>query len=314
MKKFPITSAICGLFLFLIIGCGENISYPPEITIDPPPEITIDSLFFGTDSTFEIITWNIEWFPKNGQITVDLVTQIIAALDADVYALQEIENSNYFETLLQEINDFGTLNTWQGFRANSAAYDVNLAYIYKSNEITLEEDIYEIYQNEYYYLPRSPLVMEIKWNGTEIVIINNHLKAFSDGESEERRRQACILLENYIVQNLPNENVILLGDLNDSLLDDEYDNVFNPFLNNPDLYEFADMEIATGSSTDWSYPSWPSHLDHILITNELFDEINDENSEIQTIKIDEYLDGGWSEYEQNISDHRPVGIKLKLGE
>ncbi|SVD40514.1 uncharacterized protein METZ01_LOCUS393368, partial [marine metagenome] len=58
-------------------------------------------------------------------------------------------------------------------------------------------------------------------------------------------------------------------------------------------------------------PTWPSHLDHILITNELFDELD--NSDIQTIKIDEYLDGGWNEYDQNISDHRPVALKLDFG-
>ena len=36
------------------------------------------------------------------------------------------------------------------------------------------------------------------------------------------------------------------------------------------------------------------------------------NGSVQTIKIDEYLDGGWSEYDENISDHRPVGIKLSV--
>ena len=72
-----------------------------------------------------------------------------------------------------------------------------------------------------------------------------------------------------------------------------------------------DIEIANGSSSDWSYPTWPSHLDHILITNELFDELD--NSDIQTINIDEYLDGGWNEYDQNISDNRPVALKLDFG-
>ena len=33
---------------------------------------------------------------------------------------------------------------------------------------------------------------------------------------------------------------------------------------------------------------------------------------MQTIKIDEYLDGGWNEYDQNISDHRPVAIKFSF--
>jgi len=31
----------------------------------------LSELSFGTDSTFEIMTWKIEWFPKNGQTTVD---------------------------------------------------------------------------------------------------------------------------------------------------------------------------------------------------------------------------------------------------
>lgn len=28
---------------------------------------------------------------------------------------------------------------------------------------------------------------------------------------------------------------------------------------------FADMGIAMGSPSDWSYPTWPSHLDHLLL-------------------------------------------------
>ena len=46
----------------------------------------------------------------------------------------------------------------------------------------------------------------------------------------------------------------------------------------------------------------------------MFDEFDNGNSDIQTIKIDEYLDGGWSEYDQNVSDHRPVALKLLFNE
>ena len=58
------------------------------------------------------------------------------------------------------------------------------------------------------------------------------------------------------------------------------------------------------------FPNWPSHLDHILITNEIFESFD--SIYVKTIKIDDYLEGGWSEYDQNISDHRPVAIKIKL--
>jgi len=50
----------------------------------------LDELYFGTDETFEVMTWNIEWFPKNNQITVDYVTQIIQELDVDILAIQEL--------------------------------------------------------------------------------------------------------------------------------------------------------------------------------------------------------------------------------
>ena len=72
------------------------------------------------------------------------------------------------------------------------------------------------------------------------------------------------------------------------------------------------MLIAQGNSIDWSYPTWPSHLDHILITNELFSDFQNFSSLVSVIRIDDYI-GGWNNYESNVSDHRPIGIKLGVG-
>jgi hypothetical protein len=52
----------------------------------------LDELYFGTDDALDIMTWNIEWFPKNGQVTIDYVQQIINALDIDVLAIQEVDD------------------------------------------------------------------------------------------------------------------------------------------------------------------------------------------------------------------------------
>ena len=46
----------------------------------------------------------------------------------------------------------------------------------------------------------------------------------------------------------------------------------------------------------------------------LFDEFNNEGSSVQTIRIEEYFDNGWTEYENYISDHRPVGLRLKFSQ
>ncbi|MEZ7977475.1 MAG: hypothetical protein QMB89_02820, partial [Flavobacteriales bacterium] len=58
---------------------------------------TLDDLSFGTPDALEIATWNIEWFPKNGQTTVDYVSEIIENLDLDVYAIQEIDDTTVFK-------------------------------------------------------------------------------------------------------------------------------------------------------------------------------------------------------------------------
>ena len=275
----------------------------------------LEDLNFGSDSTLEILSWNIEWFPKNGQTTVNYVTAIIQALDVDVLAIQEVDNTNMFDQMLDELTQYG------GYY--ESAWFAGLAYIYKTDVIDIN-DIYEIYTTSPYWspFPRSPMVMDMNFMGENIIIINNHFKCCGDGyldiddsgDEETRRYIASNLLKEYVDTYFPNYNVIILGDLNDILIDDSDNNVFQIILDDPENYLFADMDIAQGSSSGWSYPTWPSHIDHILITNELFDELENYSSDIQTIKIDEYLNGGWSEYDQNVSDHRPVALKLLFNE
>jgi endonuclease/exonuclease/phosphatase family metal-dependent hydrolase len=66
----------------------------------------IEELSFGTEDTFEIMTWNIEHFPKNGQTTVNYVSEIIEALDVDLIAIQEVENVNYFEQMVGSLSSY----------------------------------------------------------------------------------------------------------------------------------------------------------------------------------------------------------------
>ncbi len=271
----------------------------------------IEDLEFGTDDTFEVLTWNIEQFPKNGNTTVDYVIDIIEALDVDILAIQEVSDIDAFQSMVNQINGYN------GYL--ESIWFAGLAYIYKSDTVEINA-LYEIYTTSEYwnYFPRSPMVMELSFMGEEFIIINNHFKCCGDGlldinndnDEETRRFFASTLLKQYIDNNWEDKNVILLGDLNDNLTDAEGNNVFQMFLDDATHYLFVDYEIASGDSDHWSFPNWPSHLDHILITNELFAAFNDIEAAVETLKIDEYLPGGWSEYDSNISDHRPVGLKL----
>ena len=272
----------------------------------------LDGLTFGTDSTLDVMTWNIERFPKNGQATLTYVVDIIEALDVDVIALQEIDSKSRFEELVDN------LDGWEGFYSN--AEFAPLAYVYKPDVIAVRE-IYQIYTGMTRVFPRPPYVMDLEYRGERIILINNHFKCCGDGvleseddwDEETRRLDASNMLDEYVSENFPDNNVMILGDLNDIITDDFDDNVFRAFTDAPENYAFADMDIANGNFSGWSFPNWPSHIDHILVTNELFEALGNSTSDIQTIKVDEFLDGGFDEYDDNVSDHRPVALKIDIG-
>jgi len=282
------------LLLLLFLSCSEK----SDLIFNPDNGLFNSSLNFkGTDETLDIVTWNIEWYPKN-DLTNTHISEIIDSLDVDIIALQEITDNVSFNDLVN------SLEGWSGYKSGGSSSDYQeLAYIINTNKVEILSGPYTILNSyEYEFAHREPLVLECIYNNNHIVLINVHYKC-CDG-SESSRLAASNLLYNYINSNLNSEKVIVLGDFND-LLNDSGINVFEPFLDDVD-YSFADYDIAISSNEYWSFPGWPSHLDHMLITNELFNNVISTN----TIMIDQSLNGGFSFYDNYISDHRPVGIKL----
>ena len=94
-------------------------------------------LNFGTSNTLDIVTWNLEWFPKNGNITIDSLKSIIEKIDADVYAFQEIDNIGSFNMLKNQLLGYS------GLVKNTS--NLNLAFLYK-NSITIDSS-YSIFES-----------------------------------------------------------------------------------------------------------------------------------------------------------------------
>ena len=298
MKKIII--ALC--LLFTVVLWAEEL-----------PKIEYDKLTIGEEQTLEIMTWNIQNFPKS-EFTIDYAANVINAIDADIIGLQEMESDSAFFCLIKQLNDLDKHN-WSGYRANRNKWKQELAFIYKTNLIGVDK-VYEVFYGDFKPFPRSPLVMEFTFNEQEIVIINNHFKAMPGTKNEVRRRNAAIKLDEYIINEHSEKNVILLGDLNDKLTDAAPENVFTTFLDKPDEYKFVDLEIAKNDSADWSYPYWKyrGHIDHILISNELYDEYENADSIVKVITIDKFMEGGGDTRYKYITDHRPVVMKLQFPE
>jgi len=275
------------------------------------PNIEYDKLTVGEEQTLEVMTWNIQNFPKS-EFSIDYAAKVINAIDADIICLQEMESDSAFFCLLKQLNDLDKHN-WSGYRANRNYWKQELAFIYKTNLIGVNK-IYEIYYDDHNAFPRSPLVMEFTYSKQNVVLIDNHFKARTGAENVARRRNAVMKLDEYIMNEHPDANVIVLGDMNDTLTDSADENVFTTFLDKPDEYKFVDLEIAKNDSADWSYPYWKyrGHIDHILISNELYDEHQNADSFVKVVTIDKFMEGGGDARYKYITDHRPVVIKLKF--
>jgi len=267
---------------------------------------------FGSEYSLDVISWNLEWFPKNGQTTIDSLALVIKSLKPEVLALQEINDVSAFNSLLTQLPQYvGNFSSFSNLK---------LAFIYKKS-LTIN-NIFTISGNSTYnFAGRPPYCIEIEYDNNIYYVINNHLKCCGDGilqtsdssDEEFRRFSAMNIIKNYIEDNLDNKRVIVLGDLNDILTDNLSNNIFQDIINDSTNFYFADTDIAYGSSSNWSYPNWPSHLDHILISNELFSIFNSDSSYIESIQIDDYLSGGFSSYDNLLSDHMPIGISLYTG-
>ena len=306
------------LLALLFFGCKPEKTTTPVIDELILPNVSS----IGDSNKIEVITWNIEHFPKIAN-SDDYVKAIIEGLDADIYLLQEIRSKNKFASMVGEMDGYN-------YYIQATSTNLNLAIIYKSDFVNIKSSGELFVDDPYYFAGRPPLLTKVEWQKDGIIknlsMINVHYKCCGnntisdipddDGKWDEeyRRLKASELIEKYISDNLTTDNVIVAGDFNDAIDEVDSTNVFLAFLNKPAKYKFADMNIATGDAANWSWQGWSSsypaiHLDHILVNNNLFDEL--ENSGVvDVIKLEEYFKEGSSEYDENVSDHRPVYLKF----
>ncbi len=303
--KYSKYRIIIYLFLFsFVFACNKRINDSE----DTPDDSLVNRV--GSESTFEIATWNIENFPLDAAYTVDNVKTIINDLDIDLIAVQEIASISSFNSLLSQ------LPGWEGelsdYTYSSGSYQ-KAGILYKSDMISLSNvhdlPINDYTEDGYSAFPRPPFYayVEIRDNTGikfDFNIIVLHLKAFSDEQSEARRRLACTLLKEYIDQQIAagaDSDFVVLGDWNDKLTDKRKDNVFNSFLDDSSHYTFLSESVVDKSS----YIPISGLIDHILITVNAEDDYNGGKTEVL------YLDNQFYHYLSQVSDHRPVAAVFK---
>jgi len=217
-----------------------------------------------------------------------------------VVAFQEVASEADFNRLVK------LMSGWSGYFNPVNNDQWNLAYLFKTSEIEVIASSEKLlFTDDTWAFPRAPYEIKVKYkpSAREFYLINLHLKCCSGSDNENSRKNASLKLKSFLDTSQPKDAVVVLGDYNDEISSSaESENPFLNFINDPAGYTFADMAIAKGSPLYWSYPSYPSHIDHILITNELFSSVDT----TMVIKASPC----YPDYEANISDHRPVEVRM----
>ena len=161
----------------------------------------------------EVVTWNIEFFPKLGQRTMDSVQKIIKTLNADIYCLQEISSRNSFEELAESLTEYD-------FVISEDTDYLNLVVLYKKNDFVVRSQSSLFTNSVYEFAYRPPLRLEMTYlgqNAFDFTLINMHLKCCNNGY--DRRKASVDILYDYLNNSVQSGivNHIVVGDWNDDI-------------------------------------------------------------------------------------------------
>ncbi|NBC26082.1 MAG: T9SS type A sorting domain-containing protein, partial [Bacteroidetes bacterium] len=259
------------------------------------------------DKTFDVVTWNIEWFGNSGNGPDDLdlqtnnVLTVIRTIDADLYALQEIASEERFFALVD------SLDGYSGFWADYITQDQKMAYIYRSSVIdSVTSGALEAGQVAADWAGRLPLFFEFDAtvNGVtrRISSYNIHAKAFGDQDSFNQRQQASLRMKIYLDNNRQNDNVLMIGDYNDLLTRSTYsgspDSPYKNFVDD-ETYVMITLPLEERGFASFIAGQNRSMIDHIMVTNELVD---DHINGAQRVENPSYI----GSFISTTSDHAPV--------
>lgn len=266
----------------------------------------------GSPATFDVATWNVEWFgsekrgPGDEAVQLENVRRVIAESDIDLWAVQEIDDEAHFEALV------GALGPDYEGALGGASTNLKVGFIYRVDvvdPIAVADSWLLPFRGD--FAGRPPLLVwaEVVLPDTtvEVYVVTLHMKCCGDAASYEQRSAAADALKNRVDALHANDPFVILGDFNDELtgsIAGSNPSPYRTFLDDGDAYRFTSLPLDEMGSPTWCGNlacTSGSSLDHILITDELFEHY----VEGSTHRFDELLDA-LDGFVDNTSDHLPV--------
>ena len=273
----------------LMYGFGLYMVEPnslPEVTAGTAVPVEIQP---ASDTEFSVMTWNVEnlfdfqdphpsspAMPTLPEYKLDLekiVSTILAAGTPDVIGLQEVENIGILEDIAAS-EKLAEANYQPVLIEGTDSRLIDVGYLVKGDLEILETTQYPAPQG---LTSRPPLLIKILIKGDEpeniLYILNNHFTSMSGGEeATELRRNAQAEWNASLVEDLLGQEadakVVVLGDLNSYYTSLPITTLQSAGLQH--VFETLEPE----ERYTYIYEGVSQVLDHILVTPNLFEQIN----------------------------------------
>ncbi len=311
--------------------------------VPPTPPINVPK-----DKTFDVVTWNIEWFgdeqnsppagnPMSDTIQKDSAKAVILSLDADIYAVEEISDDVLFAQMVNELPGYAYILSPAVSRPNDPGVKQKVGFIYNTATVNvietkvLLESIHPLYNggddsalvgypsstDRFYATGRLPFLMTaditIEGQTEQYNIVALHARANRGTDAQNRydmRKYDVEVLKDSLDVHYPNTNLILLGDYNDDVDVTVAD--IPSTLSSFDSYvtDTQNYTIVTRALSDAGLRSFVFR-ENMIDHITITDELDD-NYINQSVRVHyEFYD---SDYPFTTSDHFPVSARFQLSQ
>lgn len=314
--------AACGL----IAACGSSgpsTGTPPDDHDDGPTDVPVEIPAQGEAATFDVATWNVEWFgdagngPADEEVQLRRIRDVVNGAELELWAVQEVVDADRFADLVDATPGFAGLLANAPEVTNGPAFyndfggnEQKVGIIYRSDAVEVLGARIILTELDFEFAGRPPLEVRVRVGAgdttVEGVVVVLHAKASTDLESYRRRADAAAGLQAYLDATWADAPVWVLGDFNDDVDRSIREGQPSPYA---DLVAAPDWTFTTGVLSTLgarSTVNFGDMIDHHLVSDEVRDGYVEGSARV--LRLDQYID----RYGTTVSDHFPVLARYTL--
>jgi len=272
-------------------GCAPAVGGVPEAPHAPAAVASIAPV--GSDSTFDVATWNVEWFghvergPADEELQLRRAAHVIRGLDVDLWAVQEIVDPEHFARLIEALPGYAgflaadpSVRLGRDFYSDFNGEEQKVGVLYRTEAVVVRSAAVILTEHDFDFAGRPPLRLEVHvrggalggvdGEGIDATVVVLHAKSGADPDSYARREAASAALKAHLDAEAPARPIWILGDFNDDVdvsILEERPSPYRNFVDDPLRWFIPTAALSEAGIT--ASLGYPDLIDHHFVSTAL---------------------------------------------